>query len=178
MKNKKAQINAIIVFAAVIIILLFLAPIILKIVVAPVSKVATAFSTVDPTNQSTQQITFIQNKFTGTFDWVIAFFFMFNTIILLLSAFLVDVHPAFLVIYIIAAFFLMVFAPTVLSALGNIYESPSFSVGNENVIQYIPITNFIYQNFGFILVGIIILSGVILFAKYKLGNSYSGGSSY
>lgn len=177
--NNKGQMNAIIVFAIVVLMLIFVAPILMKIVVAPVEKVSQAFTNVDPTNRTSNEINFIQDKFTGTFDWIIAFLFMFNTLILLVSAFLVDVHPAFLVIYIIAVLFLMIFAPTVLDAVGNIYDNAAFTSdlnGGNNVIQYLPITEFIYDNFGVIMVGIIVMSGIIIFGKYRLGRSSGSGT--
>lgn len=175
--ENRGQVNAIIYFGIVVLILLFAAPILMKVVVAPVSKIGTSFATVDPTNKSTEAISYVQNKFTSVFDWVIAVLFMFNIVLLLITAFLVDTHPAFLVVYIFAAMFLVIFSPVVLDVLENMYNSASFSSGDENIVQYLPITEFLYQNYGYIIVGVIILSGVIMFGKYRLGAN-SGGRFY
>jgi hypothetical protein len=184
--NNKGQVQAIIAFAVVVIILVLIAPYLVKIVVAPVSKTSQAFSTIDPTNVSSDAINYVQNKFTSMFDWVIAIFFIFNIVLLLITSFLIDVHPAFLLVYIIAVMFLVMFAPMVNDSLGKIYDNPLgdpnhpfAGSGENNIMQYVPITQFIYNNFGFILLGVIILSGLIMFGKYRLGSaSQYGGRGY
>ena len=97
--NKKAQLDSTIVFVGIVLILLFMAPYIMKIVLTPVQKLSTAFSTIDPSNKTSNEINFVQNKFTGMFDWILMFFLIFNIILILITAFLVDIHPAFLIVY-------------------------------------------------------------------------------
>lgn len=177
--NNRGQILGIISFVVIVIILIFLAPFLMRIVITPVDKVTTALQGIDTTNKSSDATSFIRAKFVGMFDWVIAFFVLFSIIILLITSFLIDVHPAFVIVYVVAGMFLFIFAPAAMTALDTIYNSAQFSVGENNVIQYLPITAWLKDNYIIFLLGVFVLSGLIMFGKYRLtGGGIGRGGSY
>jgi hypothetical protein len=177
--NKKGQITGIIAFVVILITLILLAPIFMKIVITPTNKIIDSFGNIDPTNKSVEATTFIQTKFTSLFDWVLFAFFMINVILLLVSSFLVDVHPAFLVIYLIGAFVLMMFAPTFMLSADRFWNDPAFIVEDgQNLGNYMPIMKWIFENFGLVTIGVIVLSGLIMFGKYRFGSSGGTGGTY
>lgn len=179
-KNKKGQISSIIYFAGIVLVLIFLAPVLMKLVLSVSQPFGEAMATIDQTNKSVDAVNYTEGKFTGMFDWILMFFFIFNVILVLVTAFLVDVHPAFLVVYVIGVFFLVVFAPMVLDAIDTIWTAPQFSVGDDNVVQYLPLMNFLRENFIWVILGVIVLSGIVMFGKYRLGsaNQQQGGGNY
>lgn len=182
MKSKKGNIEAIIAFVVVVILLIIVAPFIIKIVIAPVDKFSDAMGTIDSTNKSVEAISYTRNKFTGMFDWIVMILFLFNVALLLITSFLIDVHPAFLVVYIVAVAFLMMFAPTFISMADRFYNSNILSSdGGDDPVSYLPMTKFLFENFGIVIFGIIILSGIIMFGKYRFssgGASAGAGSQY
>ena len=173
--NNKGQITGIIAFAAIVIFLIILAPFIMKIVMTPSQKIISSLEAVDTNNVTGAATSKVVNTFTSAFDWVILAFFVLNVVILLVTAFLVDIHPAFFVIYLIAVFFLIMFAPTFISFGEKLYDSSQFTTlpNGENLTSYLPITNWIYDNFGLVIIVVIILSGLIMFGKYRF--SRTGG---
>lgn len=172
--NNKGQILGIIAFIVVIISLVIIAPVLMKIVTTSVSGVSTGLASVDQTNKSSDAVNYIGNTFTNTFDWVVAFFMLFNIIILLVSSFLVDVHPAFIVIYIIAGIFLFIFAPTAMDAVKTIYQTSEYTSSVANL----PVTEWVVNNFGIFLLSVFILSGLIMFGKLRYGSQSGGTGSY
>lgn len=176
--NKKGDLQSIIMFSAVFLIIIMLAPMLLKIVVTPLNKFGDALSNVDSSKKSVDAVNYVKNKFTGLFDWIIMFFFIFNVVLLIVTAFLVDIHPAFAIIYIVGLFFLIITAPAMLGAINNIWDMAQFSTGDENVTQYLPMLNFVREHFTFIVLGIAIISGLIMFGKYRFSQTGSGNGNY
>lgn len=125
-------------------------------------------------NDSYAPVNKIQTSFNSVWDWMVVILFLFNVIILLFSAFLIDIHPAFLVLYIIAVMFLLMFGSTILGALNDLYDPAEvFGTGNVtaggNAISNMPISSWILSHFTLVILGIIILSGVIMYSKFKFG---------
>lgn len=174
MKNK-AQLGGVILFVFLLVAIIIIAPVILKLSTSFLNPIATKFSEIDATNKSADVVVFTKNKITGSFDWVIMLIIIFNILILLISAFLIDINPAFLVIYIIGAFVLVITAPFSIAAAEKIYTMSQFTTGSDNVVQYIPMTEFILNNFGVVIVGVLILTGIIIYAKVKFFSQ--GGQS-
>lgn len=172
--NNKAQIQSIAFFIGVIIVLVMLAPIILKVGTTMLTKTANQFATIDNTNKSADVVTFTQSKLTGTMDWIVMLLVIFNILVLMVSAFLIDIHPAFVVVYIIGAMALVMTAPFTIMAAEKIYSSSSFS----SMISYIPMTEFLMNNFSIVIVGVIVLTGIIMFAKVRLFSSGGTNATY
>jgi hypothetical protein len=163
--NKKGQILSVIVFVGIVVAVFIVGLIMMKYV----TSVLTPFqASINQTSVSAgNAVGAIQTHFTNAWDYVIVAFFIFNVLFLMVTAFMVDSHPAFLVFYIFGAIILILFAPSILTALEGIWTNPGLSDSGTLTEINMPITNFIINNFMIILVGIIILSGVIMFAKIK-----------
>ena len=169
--NKKGNVAGLISFVAITIIVLMLAPVLLKIITVPLNKYAEAVAPIS--NESATAVTYGYTKINSLFDMVIVIAFIFNLMLLLLSSFMIDIHPAFLIVYVIAGFVLFMFMPTFETLIGAFYSNAAFS----DVLVNLPMSNFIYQNFGYIMLGVFVLSGVIMFAKFK-GSNQGGSNGY
>lgn len=163
-KNKRGQFDfGIITFVGLVVALILIAPLILSIVNKFLTPLGTALG-----NQSAvagTNVNYIQNSFGNLLDGVIIFMFVINVLMLFVSAFLVDVHPIFIIVYIIVAFLTMIFAPNIIDAVNNIWGESTFS----GDVAKLPLTNFILDHFGIIIMSIILVTGVILFTKFGFG---------
>jgi len=92
---------------------------------------------------------------------------------------MVDIHPAFLVLYIIRVMMLMMFGGTIVGALDSLYNPTGvFGTGNltagGNALNEMPIVSYLLNHFTMVMLGIIILSGVIMYSKFKFGTQAGG----
>ena len=159
--NKNAQVG-IVAFVGVVIALIFLAPIFLNIVTTTTGEFADALNSTD--SNAAAAVDSITNTYTGLWDWVLIIIFGLNIVLLLISAFFIDTHPAFLLVYIMVAFFTMAFAPNILDATDKIYNSAHYA---GDVAAYLPFMDFLRGHFGAIILGILVLSGIIMYGKFK-----------
>ena len=171
-KNKKGIAGSIVAFFVLTLAIFILAVLLMSLVNTILEPFRANIGLVD--NKSAEVVGDIQTSFTGVWDWAIALLFLFNLIILLFSSFMVDIHPAFLILYIISVMMLMLFGSTILGALNSIYDPVGvFGSGNlsagGNAIGEMPIVSWLLSNFTMVILGIIILSGVIMYAKFKYG---------
>lgn len=162
--NKKAQLG-IIVFVGMFLVLLFLAPFVVKIVRSSVGGFADAINSTNEGAATT--VRGIEGTFLSLWDWVILLGFAFNVVLLLLTSFFIDTHPAFVIVYIMAVFFLMAFAPSMIDALETMYDELGDAATGHDSGAYLPATEFLIDNFGGVLLSIIVLSGIIMYAKFK-----------
>jgi hypothetical protein len=178
--NKKAQIQSIIFFAGLVLMLLIAAPIIMKMTNQVLGKFGTSLASSPSTNltAATGAVTKVQTVFTTSFDWIIMFLLLFNIVLLLITAFLVDVHPAFLIIYIIALVFLFIFAPMILDAVTNIWDyMDAVAPSSPSLQTYMPMVGWVKDHYTIFILGIAILSGIIMYGKFRLSAGSSGGST-
>lgn len=164
MENKRGQLAIpIITLAIIIITLLFMAPFILKIfnsVITPLQPIIG-----NQSGDAGRAIEKINSTFTVWWDYLIFLIFILNIIIFLVSAFLVDTHPAFALVFLLAGLFTVLFAPTALDGVIKVWDSSQFSLEASQL----PITKFILDNFGAIVTGVMILGGIILYARIRSG---------
>lgn len=175
--NKRGNVMGVIFFMAMLLSMIIIAPIILKVGLTILGTTSDQLAKIDLTNKSSDNVNFVAGKITGTFDWVIMVLVSINLLVLLVTAFLIDIHPAFVIVYIIAVFVAVLTIPYAAALGQEIYGMPQFS-GTEGVTQYIPMTEFMLNNFGVIIVGVIILSGIIMYAKVRYGSQSGTGGSY
>jgi len=159
--NNKGQIG-IVSFVGVVIALLFLAPIFLNVVTTTTGEFADAINSTN--SDAAETVDGVTDTFTNLWDWVLILVFTLNIILLLVSAFFIDTHPAFLLVFIIIAFFTMAFAPNILDATDKIYNSAHYA---GDVAAYLPFMDFLRSNFGAIILGLFVLTGIIMYAKFK-----------
>ena len=162
--NKKAQFG-IITFVAVFLVLLFLAPFVVKIVRSSVGGFSDSLATVNADAAAT--VDGIETTFLNLWDWVILLGFAFNVILLLISSFFIDTQPAFVIVYVLTMFFVMAFAPSVLDSLETTYDALGDAATGHDSGAYLPATEFLIDNFGGVMLSIIVLSGIIMYAKFK-----------
>jgi hypothetical protein len=169
--NKKAQAADIIVFFGLAIAILIVSIIVLRVVNEIITPMAPIIG-----NQSAAAgaaMTSVQDSFTSWWDYAVVLLLAVNVIVLFVSCFLIDVHPAFIIVYVIAVMFLMLCGNFALDAVDSIW----FHVGRASIEgTQTPMQQFIINHFQTILFGIIILSGVLMYAKFKWFGG--GGSNY
>lgn len=179
MMDKKGQALSIIFFFIIVLGILIIAVLIMSLVNTILEPFRVQIQPIN--NESATTVGDIQTSFNSVWDWVIIFLFLFNLVLLFVSSYLVDVHPMFLVLYIITVMFLFLFGSTVLGALDSLYNPAGvFGSGNltagGNAITNMPLSSWILSHFTIVMLGIVILSGVIMYAKFKFGTQ--GGAPY
>ena len=160
--NLKAQTD-IIAFIVAIIAILILAPVMLKVVNTSLSSFSTAIN--QTSNVASERVTSVHNTFVSFWDWLIAIAFLVNVLMLFVFAFLVDTHPIFSLFYLISSVITISFSHYIITPISTILGMDAFS---QEVLQ-LPITGFIVNWFDLILLGIIIVTGVIMYGKYSGG---------
>lgn len=177
--NKKGQVESIIIFFFLLIAILITSIIVLRITNAILTPFQQRIGNLSITGaeQSADVIYKVQTNFNKVWDWVIILLFAFNILVLFITSFLIDIHPAFAIIYIIAVIFLFVFGNSMLYVLDSIWNNSNIATDYE--LQNTQMQQFLINNFQLILLGIFFVSGVIIYAKIKYfgsGNSSVGGN--
>jgi hypothetical protein len=160
--NKKAQAEGIITFFALAIAILIVSIIVLRLVneiLTPLTPIIGNYSAPAGTTVSE-----IHSSFTIWWDYVIVLLLAINIIVLFISSFMVDIHPAYVLIYIVAVLFLILMSNFMIGAVDNVW----YHVGRASIEgTQTPLQQFIINNFQMIMLGIILLSGVLMYAKIK-----------
>jgi len=164
--GKKGQFG-IITFVGLMFVLLFLAPFVVKIVRSSVGGFSDAITPINA--EAGANVDFVEDTFINMWDWVIFLVFSLNVLLLLISSFFIDTHPAFVIVYIMTMFFVMTFAPAMLDALEAVYYDDAMVAMDDGhqAGALLPTTEFLINNFGTVILGIIVLSGIIMYAKFK-----------
>lgn len=165
-KHKKGQIDfPVITFAIILIGLILLSPIILKVVRSTVTPFSASLSnmTVGNSSGAPANVNYVLGTFVTFWDGVIMFAFLLSVILLFVSAFLIDVNPFFMILYIFMLFLTIMFAPEILGAVDRIYEAGAFA----EEVTLLPFVDFLRLNFGVILTAIGILTMIIIYAKIR-----------
>ena len=178
-KNKKAQTLSIIMIFVFVLGILIVGVLVMSLVNTVLEPFRTNIDTID--ENAGETVGKIQNSFKGVWDWAIILLFLLNIIILFISSFMVDIHPAFLILYVIALMFLFMFGSTIVGALNSVYDTEGvFGTRNVtaggNALSEMPLSSWILNHFTMVMLGIAILSGIIMYAKFKYGNQ--GGAPY
>jgi len=167
---KKGQLDfPVLTFIVVVVLLVILAPIMLKIVnevLTPFQARVGNMTAVAGTNVAT-----VYSGFVNFWDWIIIIAFVLQVILLFISSFFIDTHPVFVALYILMCFLMMIFAPSMIDIVDKIYDSSQFLTETTQL----PFTDFIRSNFAIIILGIMVLSGVVIYGKLKF---FRGGVQY
>ena len=158
--NKLGQ-ASIITFVVVVVGLLILAPVMLKLFNSTVGEIGDKLN--ETSAEAGAAVATIEDTFINFWDYIIVIAFFVNVVMLLISAFMVDTHPIFLLMYIISAFVIMSFAPYTMEPVGKILGMDQFSTE----LGQIPMTSFVITNFNLILLGVIVLSGIVMYSKFR-----------
>lgn len=178
MLRKKGQVeNSTLVFIFVIIGLIIAAPLLLKLVGTFNTKLIEAAnsSSLSVPESSITAVNSITNTYTDWMDSIIVIAFIANILLLFLTAYFIDVSWIFVVFYIIFAFITIVGGPYIYEVGIDMLYGPAGATGTwilANETLKLPMAAAILNNFGVIMVAIIILSGIIMYAKIKFGGPY------
>jgi tetrahydromethanopterin S-methyltransferase subunit B len=156
--NKKAEFTPA-AFFAMIVILIIIAPIILKVINSATRGVIDAVNDTAPAAALEGEKAV--EKVTNLFDYVVIIGMLVTIVLLFISSFFIDAHPVFIVIYIVAAFVLVLIAPNVLDAVDTLWGHFPTESGQ------LPFTDFMRQHLVGFLVGIMVVTGIIIYAKFK-----------
>lgn len=167
--NKKGIIGSVIIFFAIMIGVFIISIVILKLSNSILGPMQTSVGNVSETAGT--NVGYIKDTFANWWDYVIVLLFLLNVILLFISAFLVDINPAFLFLYIIALIFLFSLGTAALEAMDTIWSATDFSTEAGQL----PITQFLVDNFAIVMLGVVILSGVIMYAKFKINKTGQNG---
>lgn len=173
--NCKGQIDVpFISFFVVIIGLLILAPVILKIFNTTQDTFGAQLGNVSGGGvQARANFDKVMDTAINFWDKVIIAAFFLALILLFISSFLIDTHPFWIFLYIFIAFMFVLFAPTIIDSLGGLWGSSEFV---EETAQ-LTMLDAIRTNFGVFIVGIIVVTGIIIYAKVALRPRQSVGGS-
>ena len=167
--NKKAQgfEMPIVVLIVVLATILVLAPFTLKIINAVVTPLGTNLQDISPLAASSAATVVTQTN--NFWDLAVVIAFLVITIVMFISAYMVDMNPIFAVVYAILAFFLFMITPLLQDLFTGIYTNDALT----NQTQALPMTNFIQGHFIIITFALFIISGIIMYAKLRgRGQSY------
>lgn len=165
-ENKKGQIDYLIITWVVLVMgLMILAPIVLKVfhsIQAPMSNSLGNITNGGAIAQGNYNA--VMTTAVNFWDKVVLSAFILATLLLLISAFFIDTNPFWLILYIFISFMLIMFAPDIVGSLDNIYNSANFATESASLT----FINSLRTNFGAILVGIMVISGIIIYGKIAL----------
>lgn len=169
--NNKGQLDyPIITFVILIFGLLLFAPVMLKIFTSIQAPMSSSLGNLTAGGDVAQRnFNSVMSVAINFWDKVIIACFILAILLLLISAFLIDAHPLFIILYIFISFMLILFAPDIIGALDNIYNSSAFAT-EVGMLSFI---NTLRTHFAEFLVGIMIITGIIIYGKIRL----FGGSS-
>lgn len=181
MACKKAQLDNIVGFVFVAVALLFLAPIMMLIFHTVGGSLSSHLGNVTTGGAVVAKANFdsVLNPLVSWWDKILVFVFIVLVLVLLFSSFFIDTHPVFVVLYIVVAMLLLLVSNGFLGSLSKIYNDAVFSGPDAYglvVTNSIPFMNFLLNNFGYVLVGVFFLTGVVMFGKIGFFPHTGGGS--
>lgn len=162
--NKRGQIvdNPVIIFTVIVFGLLLFAPIALKIFSSIDVNFGNALGNVSAGGElAKENFKAVSTPLVTFWDKVIISAFVLAVILLFVSAFFIDANPFFIFLYIFLSFMLILFAPNIVQALNAIYDSATFA----SEVATLSFLDNLRTNFTLFLVGIIFITGIIIYGK-------------
>jgi hypothetical protein len=170
--NKKGQAESIIIFFGLAIAILVVSVIVLRVANSVITPFQAQIGNMSVTAGTA--VNDVHTSFAKWWDYLIIGMFFLNIIILLVSAFMVDIHPAFVIVYIFAIIFMFVFGNYALLTLDSIWNM----VGTSTEQAQTPLEQFLINNFQLVMLGVVILSGIVMYSKFKYFSGQGAGGSY
>jgi len=174
--SKKAQVDfSPAVFIVVVITLLLMAPIMMRIIGTTTGTFFTQMNSTAPTAVS--EASGAVDKVYNFFDYLIIIAIFINLIILFISAWFIDTNPVWIIIYIMMAFIFVLILPSVMDAVDSVWlkmeDSASLDTWETNDLN-LAFTDWIRENLMMFSVIVIAITGIIIYAKFKLGTPQYG----
>ena len=171
--SRKAQFDyPIISFVMLVIGLIIAAPFLLKIINSFRDNLPQQIGnlTIAGSQEAATTSYFILNTTSNIWDGITIFLVIGALLILLVSSFMIDTHPFWMVLYIMINLLLVLFLPDIVESLGTIYGTSQFATENTQL----SFMGFLITHFGEILVGVMVLSGIIIYGKISFFSSNAG----
>lgn len=158
--------NPIVMFAVIIILLIIIAPVTLKVINSIKTPMHDIYGNMSNGggNIAQKNSDFVFNTASNMWDKITVFFFIFALLTLIISAFLIDTNPFFVILYIIVAFMVVLFTPNIVASLDSLYTGTTFGIEGGQLT----FMSWIRAYYGEVLVGVIVLSGIIIYGKVFL----------
>lgn len=157
---KKGQIDMVF-FMVLAVMIIIIAPIMMTVFRTAVGGFSDGLANVNSGAAATVDV--IENKFIGFYDILVVCVLLVNILMLFIMAFLVDVHPAFLMFYILTCVFSMIFIPVLLETAENIWTADTIS----GYTSSLPMTQFFLDNYSIIMLIVMVITGIITYAKIR-----------
>jgi len=149
-------------FIMMVAMIIILAPFLLRAVRDITSGLGNNLATLSPVGNISMQ--HVSTATTNLWDFGMILGFIILTIVLFISAFMADIHPLFIIVYVILAFILFMIVPALNDTFIQIYATPEM----YNETSHLPMTDYLGQHFGIIAFIIYIISGAIMFGKMRM----------
>lgn len=174
--SRRAQLD--IAWAIIVgVVLLLMAPILLHItttITSSIGNATSAYGGAHGTNTSITDTTdYINSVLFNFWDFMTVIFFFVSILFLFISAYFVNMHPMFLIFYIISAIVIVLLLPGMQTMLNEAYgylDVLNTTVGNNSYLGHTTITNmpmtmWVMQHLVTIGLVTIVLSGIIMYGK-------------
>lgn len=175
-KQKKGQVVSVVAFFVIILSVLILATLLMSFVNTILNPATSSIGNVS--SQAGNAMSNINASFNKWWDVAVVLLVFLNIIILMISAYQIDTHPVFLIVYIIAVMLLVIFGGNVVSALSGLWDANgifgSASPQGVDAISRMPMTAYILNHFTLFIFAIIVLSGIIMYSKFKFSSGGMG----
>lgn len=173
-KNKRGQEFSPAILVAIFVGLLIFAPIMMRVIGISTGTFFDKMNTTAP--GAVSEASSAVDKVYNFFDYLIVIAMLINIILLFISSWFIDTNPAFIILYIMFAFIMVLFLPNVLTSVDKVWSNydaiGSADPWREDTSLNLPFTEWIKNNFVMFIVVIIALTGIIIYGKFKLGSSY------
>jgi hypothetical protein len=168
--QKKAQVDfGPAVLIAIIIGLLLLAPIMIRIIGTVTGTFFTQMN--ESYSYAVEPASDAVDKVYNFFDYLIIIAMFINIILLFISSWFIDTNPIFIILYIMFAFILFLFLPNLLDSVDQVWikmEDMDEHDDWEDDSLNLTFTDFIRRNFMLFSLLIIAITGIVIYAKFKV----------
>jgi hypothetical protein len=162
--------NPIIYFVGIVVGLLIFAPIMLKVFLSIQTPISNGVVNLTGGTEAAAGWNAVMTPLTTMWDKVILFAFITTTLLLFVSAFFIDTHPVWIVLYIFSNFILVLFLPGLLGITDTFYESANFATEQG----MLPFTDSLRTHATAWILGIMVVGGILIYGKFAfIGNSGS-----
>ena len=160
MKNKKGNADMA-VFIITLVGLLIMAIVVLKIVNSILTPLGTQLN--QTSIQAYENINYVHTTFVTFWDYLILIAMLVQIVLLFIFTFLADTNPVFIILYIIVGIIMLGLSPYAIEPVNQLFGMSEFST---EVLQ-LPLTNFVVTYFHMIIFSVYLITGIILYAKFR-----------
>jgi hypothetical protein len=165
LRNKKGQLDyPVITFIIIVFGLLIIAPFVLKIFNSIQTPMSNALGNATGGTQAAANFNKVMNTATTFWDKVVIAAFILALLLLIISAFLIDSSPVWLILYIFISLMVILFVPDIMSSLDKIYDSATFAPE----VNAMPFIDWLRNNVVSVIVGVMVITGIIIYGKIGL----------